>query len=137
MKLAQLRDENPYAEAIVAFSGRTDLPLLKLLRPGFRHCFAAVQSTDACLLVEPLAHRLEISAHPHLTVQDLADAYRRLGLRVVRVHPKPVLRRPAHFRPFSCVELIKRLLGLRMPFVVTPRQLYLRLNSIQENILDK
>jgi hypothetical protein len=128
MKPVHPRDDNPYDEAIVVFSGRTDLPLLKLLRPGFRHCFAVVQSTDTCLLVEPLAHRLEITAHPQLTIKDLTDAYRRLGLRVVHVHPEPVFRRPAHCRPFSCVELVKRLLGLRLPFVVTPWQLYRQLN---------
>ena len=55
---------NRYAAALVVFSGRTDLPALRILKPGFRHCFAVVQCDGDWLLVEPLAHRLEVSVLP-------------------------------------------------------------------------
>lgn len=118
-----------YSAAAVIFSGRTDLAALRVLKPGFRHCFAIVQVEDAWLLVEPLAHRMDVSVLPHFPEAILVATYRRLGLRVVPVAPKPVIVRPALLRPFTCVEAVKRLLGLRMPLIVTPWQLYRALKS--------
>lgn len=83
-----------------------------------------------------MAHRIDVTSLPDVSTADLALGYRRLGFRVVAVSPVPVERQPAPIRPFTCVEVIKRLLGLRLPFVFTPAQLYSALITKQEKILD-
>jgi hypothetical protein len=44
-------------QAYVAFGGQADLPWLKLLKPGFRHCFIVLEAADCWVLYEPLSHR--------------------------------------------------------------------------------
>ena len=135
------------ARALVVFSDVTTLRLLNGLRRGFRHCFVLIEDvfqdlpTDhqhlstapksQWLLFDPMAHRFSLARIPNpsanpLTAADLALWLRRLGYRVVETmvadpDPSP---RPAPVRPVTCVEAIKRVLGLRLPWVITPWSLY-------------
>jgi hypothetical protein len=45
-------------------------------------------------------------------------------MRVVETRIRPAPRRPAPLRPYTCVEAVKRILGLHAPWVITPWQLY-------------
>ena len=129
-------DRPQWSVALVVFSGRTDLKSMRALKSGFRHCFVAVRTGTYWQVIEPMAHRLDIILLPDIAAADLALAYRRLGLRVVVALPSPVPRRPAPVRCLSCVEVIKRVLGLRLPLVFTPAQLHKALAKAQEKILD-
>lgn len=132
--------------ALVVFSGVTHLWWLRALKPGFRHCFLAlpVAVSDGAwwITIDPMAHRTEIALQPVGPAFDLAGWYRERGLTVVAapiVEPPP---RPAPWRPLTCVETVKRILGLRAPGVWTPWQLYRHLlrkggNGTSENALDK
>ena len=113
-----------YARALVVFSGRTGVRWLRWLKPGFRHCFVAVDDGIEWLTVDPLLHRLEIRASGLPSAFDLAAEYRRMALDVIEVIPAPVALRRAPFGLFTCVETAKRLLGIRAPWVLTPWQLY-------------
>lgn len=112
-----------YARALVVFSGRTGVRWLRWLKPGYRHCFVAIDDGNAWLTVDPLLHRLEIRASGLPSSFDLAAEYRRLDLDVVEVAPAAVPLRRAPFGPFTCVEAAKRLLGIRARWVLTPWQL--------------
>lgn len=140
-----------YVRALVVFGGRCGVWWLRWLKPGFRHCFAAVDDGTQWLTIDPLLHRLEVRASGLASDFDLAAAYRRMGLVVIAVSPPAVPRRAAVFGLFTCVETVKRLLGLRGVWVLTPWQLFRLLahrsepaaamhnkeNGIkQENILD-
>ncbi len=112
--------------ALVVFSGRTDLRWLRLLKPGFRHCFVAIHDGRHWLTLDPLASRTELRVEPVPPDADLAAWYRGLGLTVVETAiARPV--RPAAWAPFTCVEAVKRAIGLQAWWVVTPWQLYRRL----------
>jgi hypothetical protein len=113
-----------YAHALLVFSGRTGVSWLRWLRPGFRHCFVAVDDGVEWLTIDPLLHRLEVRASGLASDFDLAAEYRRLGLVVVEVIPAPVPLRRAPLGVFTCVETAKRLLGMRARWVITPWQLY-------------
>jgi hypothetical protein len=123
--------------ALVIFSDQTDLPWLRLLRHGFRHCFLAILQGSRWLIYDPLVHRTEITALDLPLDFDLAIWYRAHGFRVVAttIQPGPPPRhglRPwAHFpiRPFTCVEAVKRVLGIRATTIFTPWQLYRHLGS--------
>lgn len=113
-----------YARALVIFGGRCGVWWLRWLKPGFRHCFAAVDDGRQWLTVDPLLHRLEIRATGLGSDFDLAAAYRAMNLVVVFVAPSAVRRRTVPIGLFTCVETVKRLLGFRAPWILTPRQLH-------------
>ncbi len=109
---------------LAVFSGRTDIGWLRLLKPGFRHCFLVVRDGGVWIAYEPLAHRTEITVLPVPPDFDLAAWYRAQGLRVVETTPAAAPLRPAPWRPFTCVEAVKRALGIHARRVFTPWQLY-------------
>lgn len=113
-----------YARALVVFSGQTGVCWLRWLKPGYRHCFVAVDDGIEWLTVDPLLHRLEIRASGLPSAFDLAAEYRRMALAVIEVVPLAVPMRCAPFGLFTCVETAKRLLGIRARWVFTPWQLY-------------
>lgn len=120
---ASARPRRP--EIHLVFSGRADLAALKLLRPGFRHCFALIQhGDDRWTLVDPMASTLTVEALPAPDGINLPDWYRRHGHRVISAGPAVAASRPAPIGIFSCVEVCKRLLGVRRFAVLTPYQLY-------------
>jgi hypothetical protein len=113
-----------YARALVVFSGGTSVAWLRWLRPGFRHCFVAVDDGVEWLTIDPLVHRLEVRASGLPSGFDLAREYRRMDLTVVEVSPAPVALRAAPPGLFTCVETAKRVLGIRAWRILTPWQLY-------------
>ncbi|SDG53474.1 hypothetical protein SAMN05216241_11920 [Limimonas halophila] len=115
--------------ALVIFAGRAELGWLRVLKPGFRHCFAAVHDGHGWILYDPLSHATDIRALPPATAEDLAAWFRARGHTVVAVPRRRVRRRPAPWGPFTCVEALKRLLGIRARRVWTPWQLYRHLRT--------
>lgn len=114
-----------WRRALVVFSGRADLAWLRLLRPGFRHCFLILGSNDGWLCLSPLAHRTTLTVLPLAADFDAAGWYRDQGLTVVETaYPTDPPRRQAPWRPYSCVEAVKRVLGIHHPLILTPWQLY-------------
>jgi hypothetical protein len=109
--------------ALVVFSGQTELWWLRLLKPGFRHCFVAVADPAGWVVVDPLSHRTEISVLPVGPEFDLAGWYLQAGLSVVETTTLDTPLRPAPWRPYSCVESVKRVLGIQAGGILTPWQL--------------
>lgn len=114
-------------QAFVAFSEKTTLPLLRVLLPrGFRHCCVVINDGKSWVSLEPLAGHSEIIVHDVPADFDLPRHLREEGLVVVPA----VLRRdskakkPRGLALFTCVESVKRVIGLREFFVLTPTQLY-------------
>lgn len=121
------RDDTP---ALVVFSDQTDLWWLKCLRRGFRHCFVVLRLGDKWVAIDPMAHVLEVSLPDLPDAFDLAAWFRRSGLSVVETRVRPPVRRTYPPLYLSCVEVVKRILGLRCPFVITPAQLYRHLKGV-------
>jgi hypothetical protein len=110
--------------AIVVFSGETSLKWLKLLRPGFRHCFVLVRRRDCWVIYDPLSHRTNLAVIAGPSLGELAEWYRVRGLQVLETTVRPAPMRSAPLRPFTCVEAVKRVLGIHAPWITTPWQLY-------------
>jgi hypothetical protein len=94
--------------AWVVFADEVSVPWLWLLRRDFRHCFILIEADAGWILYNPLSHCTELAW--------LSPAQ---ALAVLQAHPAAVLvrvcRAPAvalPWRPFTCVEAIKRALGL-------------------------
>jgi len=117
----------PDPRAWVVFCGEAEIWWLRLLRPGFRHCFVALNDGAHWITVDPLSPFMEVAVQPVPADFDLTGWFAERGHAVV---PAPVRRdhlRPAPWAPFTCVEAAKRVLGLHDRWVVTPWQLYRRL----------
>lgn len=110
----------------IAFGGVADQPWLRLLRPGFRHCFAALGDEGGWTVVEPLSGRLMVARLPVAAGFDLPGFYRRAGLAVLGpfAASAPAPRRLPPLQPFSCVALCRALLGPAAPFALTPHGLF-------------
>ena len=123
----------------VVFSDRADWWCLKLLKPGFRHCFAILEHDGGAIAYDPMLHRTDLVPLSSLHGRDVAAWFAQQGMRVLSVSPRQTPRRLAPIRPYNCVEAVKRLLGLHEHFVFTPWQLYLKLqkyNNTQQKSVD-
>lgn len=127
---ANHRRDRPAQQAWIVFAGRADHVWQRWLRPGFRHCFAAVEEAGGWLVVDPLSGRLLVTRLDLPPGFDLPAFYRRAGMRVVGPFPleEEALGRPFGLVPFSCVAVCRAVLGPHAPFALTPHGLYRRLN---------
>jgi hypothetical protein len=114
--------------ALVVFSGRADLPWQRLLKTGFRHCSLIVEDGPNWLLVEPLASCLQVRSIGSVQV-DLAGRLQRAGFAVLETAVAPVGNRAAPLGLWTCVETVKRGLGVRSVWVQTPWQLFRHLEQ--------
>jgi len=119
--------------ALVAFTGRTDLRVLRLLKPGFRHCFMALPDRGQWLLYDPMAHATALQGLPLAPGTNVFDALLAEGFVVVPARVRTAPRRPAPVAPFTCVEAVKRALGIHARHVVTPWDLFRHLTRSEKN----
>jgi len=115
----------------IIFGGEADMAWQRLLRPGFRHCFAALRDDAGWLVMDPLSGCLVLGRVDVPADFDLPAFYRRAGL--VPLGPFPAGRaRPAllpGMLPMNCVGLCRALLGDVAPFALTPNGLYRALKT--------
>lgn len=124
-----LLDSKPRQNAWVVFTGQADLPWLKLLKPGFRHCFVALHDGRHWLTLDPLSPHMEAQIHNLPPEFDLPRLLKAEGLTVIRTKLHHDHRRPAPLMLFTCVEAVKRILGIHNRFILTPWQLYCHLTK--------
>jgi len=124
----------PARRALVAFSGQAELPWLRLLRAGFRHCFVVIESpgqgVPGCdaeggwVLYNPLSNATQIALWPLHDEETIRAWLSQQGFTVVETHVRSLTAEVLPWRPFTCVEAVKRALGLHEGWVLTPWQLY-------------
>ncbi len=108
----------------LTFGGVADQAWLRLLRPGFRHCFAALQDDEGWTVIEPLSGRLMVARLGAAAGFDLPGFYRRAGLRVLgpfRPAPPQACLMPSLL---TCVGVCRALLGAGAPRALTPHGLF-------------
>lgn len=95
------------------------------LRHGFRHMLTVVEVAENTVVVLDTAGG---GLHPWAggcVLDEVADHYRALGDTVVETEANPG--GTLYPTRWTCVEVAKRILGVRGLFVLTPYQLYRRL----------
>ncbi|MEX1306346.1 MAG: hypothetical protein WD489_09300 [Rhodovibrionaceae bacterium] len=110
--------------ALVAFGGHCELAWLRLLKPGYRHCFLLRRVASGWLLYDPRSDMTELALWPACSAEDLSKILRNKGYRVVSGNLPAASRHPAPLAAFTCVEAVKRALGIRKRWILTPWQLY-------------
>lgn len=115
---------------LVIFNNTTGIWWLKFLKPGFRHCFLILKTEDGALWVDPLSSGIGLETLKTHEIDTLAGWYRHQGMQVLSFEVEPKLNKPFSWAPMTCVEVIKRILGLRGWHIVTPWQLYNHIKNI-------
>jgi hypothetical protein len=117
--------------AFIVFGGDNgrrcaDLPWLRPLHRGFRHCFAALEDGRGWTVLDPLSRRLVVARLNLPRGFDLPGFYRRAGLVVLGpfLPAAPRRSRLPPLAPFSCVSLCRAVLGADAPFALTPFGLF-------------
>ena len=123
MILTDSADPAP-TRALVVFTDGQDIWWLRLLRPGFRHVLVALHRSGHWIIVNPLAHVTRLDLVADRSGVDLAGWFRAQGHTVVETMTRRPPRREAPWSPMTCVEVVKRLLGLHARWMLTPHALY-------------
>lgn len=115
----------PQLRALVVFEHRTAALPWRLLRPGFRHCYCMIGDRLDWMLCDPLTARIGLMSVQGLSEEDLIRVLTDQGGTVLRggLCSTPSSH-PLRIRLVSCVEIVKRVLDLDLPRVLTPYQLY-------------
>lgn len=118
--------------AYVVFTDETRVPFLRILKPGFRHCLVIVPLASGYISLDPLLTQVQVRYHPITPQMDLIDTLKTSGHRLVLtsiVEPITTWCVPGLF---TCVTLVKRVLGVHAPSIQTPYQLYRYLERKQK-----
>lgn len=128
-------DENKQS-AWVVFTGKTDIRWLQILKQGFRHCYVLLNDGQRWISIDPISPYTDIQIYHHLDVRaNLPRWLENNGNKVVPATIEKNHSKAAPWMPFTCVEAIKRILGIHKRFIITPWQLYQFLeNSKQQKI---
>lgn len=110
----------------IVFGGRADHAWQRLLKPGFRHCFAAIQDSTGWLVLDPLSGRLLVARIAVPADYDLPGFYRRAGLLPLGPFPlgEDAAGTALAWLPLNCVSLCRAVLGPQAPFALTPAGLH-------------
>ena len=131
MSVDDLEDE---ATVLVVFVGKTECRCLRWLKRGFRHCFVALRASDKWLICDSLKNRMKFSIVELPPNFSLSQFYRDQGHIVVAGHGS--VPSEGSFllpEPMTCVTVVKRIVGVRSFWTITPWQLFCRLSSMTDD----
>lgn len=127
--------QNPISESMkapvkawVIFSGQADLPWLKILKPGFRHCAVLMNDGQNWITIDPLSNYTDVTVH-HVPLEFDLPLWMHDRGHVVAPAPIQRIMRPAPCSLYTCVEAVKRVLGIHRRMIITPWQLYCHLTK--------
>lgn len=117
--------------ALVMFCDSTSLWWLRFLKSGYRHCFVAVPMDDHWVVYEPLLNRTEITLIPHMSQHEVEQGFKSMGCVVTPafIATSQLSSHRTIWRPYTCVEAVRRVLGIPPKTVWTPYQLFMYLHQ--------
>ena len=118
--------------AWVIFVGTTDVWWLKFLKKGYKHCFVVISDGYSWITYDPLSSWTELQVQKTPITFDLPEWFAKQGYIVVatKITKRNKL---APLSLYTCVEGIKRVLGIHKVTIVTPYQLYKHLTKGYNN----
>ena len=115
--------------AYVAFGGTPTHWWTHFLKKGFYHCFLVLGNGREWFVIDPILHFTDLIVIKTLHIEKLLLDK---GYRFIRTTPIVPQIVSFHLRPYTCVETVKRFLGISEPYLWTPHQLFSYLNKKKE-----
>ena len=127
------RRPNDPIDILVVFVGHTECRYLRWLKQDFKHCFAALYIDGRWIICDSLKNSIEFSLVKLPQNLSLSEFYRSRGYTVMIGHT-------CHYKSgsaampeiFTCVAVVKWIIGLRSFWTLTPWQLFRRLSSMKD-----
>ena len=119
-----------YPYAYVAFGGNRTRWWMRFLKKGFYHCALVLGNGHDWILIDPLVHFTDLIVLKNVSV---VQALKAKGYRLVRTTPRIPDLTGTKLRPLTCVEVVKRFLGINQTKIWTPYQLFKFLFLKKEN----
>lgn len=95
---------------------------VRFLRPGFSHCYLLIKQDVGYVCVEMSIYSMEVNYYP--SIREFKKTLDKTTV-VIKNYTDVNLSLPMPFlRPFTCVEVVKRVLGIKRWTIFTPYQLY-------------
>jgi hypothetical protein len=117
-------NETLQTQAFVVFTGQADRPWLCWLKAGYRHCFVLLHDGERWISLDPMLNHTDVQVHNVPQDFDLPCWLETRGNIVVRTELCRTHKKSAPIMPFTCVEAVKRVLGIHDIRILTPWQLY-------------
>ncbi len=107
----------------VGFSDNTTIPVLRLLKHGFRHCFIIFGDESNTFVLDPISNRIDLSFLP-IGVKSMVRIFESKNIKIVYVPERFNTKKISTSGIFTCVEVVKRVLGISKISIITPFRLY-------------
>lgn len=119
----------------VVFVDNTSLWWLRFLKQGFRHCYILLNTKsqyNQWIEINPLSNQVIVSEYNFPSAFDyIKHLQENKKCCVVRVEFNQAPLKCAPLGIFTCVEFVKRMLGIHSVLVQTPYKLYKKIKKSQ------
>ena len=115
-----------YDKAIIGFGGQPTLWFMRFFKKGFYHCILALGNEEEWIVIDPLQHFTDLIM---IKQGNIRNFFKKHGYRFVEIQtsePKDIRLR---VMPYTCVETVKRFVGIEKACIFTPYQLFCYLNK--------
>ena len=119
-----------YPFAYVAFGGTKTRWWMRFLKKGFYHCALVLGDGRDWILIDPLGGFTDMIVLKNTAIIRILKMK---GYRLIRTTPHMPQDIDIQLRPMTCVETVKRFLGIRRAEIWTPYQLFKFLFLKKEN----
>ncbi len=132
-QLISANDVDEQSKVLVVFVEQTDCYYLRWLKQGFKHCFVALQISDRWIICDSLKSQMAFSIIQLPSNFKLEAFYRDRGYTVL-ARRGATQRNPSSIIPeiLTCVAVVKRVIGIRSFWTLTPWQLFRLLSSMDD-----
>ncbi len=117
-----------FSDFYVVFCPSVNFRFLFFLKKDFKHCFLFFGDNYQTFVLDPIINKIEVGFSP-VSVFNLKKYFEVNGMKVLKVEKQYKPKRKIGFGVFTCVEVVKRVLGINSFKIITPFQLYKYLNK--------
>lgn len=116
------RVNNTNSDFLCLFSSVCHVWHGKFLHQKYKHCLIITKSKNGWTYINPLRSELRRVKFENVELDNLVNVYADLGYEVlVGTRLRETVKRS--LRRQTCVDVCKRIIGVSMPYVATPKQL--------------
>lgn len=124
--IQQHLDGYRFEKAIVGFGGEPTLWWMHFLKKGFYHCLVALGRQNEWLIIDPLLHFTDAIVLKNV---DIRFFFKKRGYQFIEVPINEPYYKQLRVMPYTCVETVKRFIGVEKACIFTPYGLFCYLNK--------